>query len=333
MNPNVQWMNERVYATILNSESKYFADTSESLESMKDPVKLQRGIDAFDNLTSLMSGAHIFHVQPEMTDLVMGAATGLDDLTTWHTEFLPTQVGFAYFDSPIRIPDPDQNDIKIHALVWGPMQVDGRTFTVLHALHDIRDPDWGTLRSIEIFGLDKVREEGVLVPSSIESLAQDERLGPAYVLAPASRAVINDDGTGFTPSASEMHQFLNLKRIFVAYVKLLNQTLVRSHRASIDRHAEKRARRRDIEPTVTVVQLRRVKYTGAPPQDDAHPVDWQHSWIVRGHWRWQPCGPNHPLAEPDGHGGYVAHIYVNSHIKGPPDKPLKMSERVYEFSR
>jgi hypothetical protein len=54
---------------------------------------------------------------------------------------------------------------------------------------------------------------------------------------------------------------------------------------------------------------------------------------VRGHWRRQPCGPEHPLAEPDGHGGFVAIIYINPYIKGPEDKPLHLSNKVYDLAR
>jgi hypothetical protein len=71
---------------------------------------------------------------------------------------------------------------------------------------------------------------------------------------------------------------------------------------------------------VTVMRLRRVKAT-EPATERA--VDWTCQWVVRGHWRnqWYPSARQHRQR------------YVPAYVKGPPDKPLRVTERVVEFVR
>lgn len=56
---------------------------------------------------------------------------------------------------------------------------------------------------------------------------------------------------------------------------------------------------------------------------EPHLVDWSCQWIVRGHWRnqWYPSEGRHKQR------------YVPPYVKGPPDKPLRVTERVVEFVR
>lgn len=71
---------------------------------------------------------------------------------------------------------------------------------------------------------------------------------------------------------------------------------------------------------VTVLRLRRHVRVAA---EVAATRDWSCRWIVRGHWRnqWYPSLGEHRQR------------YVAPHIKGPPDKPLQVSDRAVEFVR
>lgn len=71
---------------------------------------------------------------------------------------------------------------------------------------------------------------------------------------------------------------------------------------------------------VTVIRLRRRK---SRPADSAGDVDWSCQWIVRGHWRkqWYPKQREHRQR------------YVAPYIKGPQDKPLRVTDRAVEFIR
>lgn len=62
---------------------------------------------------------------------------------------------------------------------------------------------------------------------------------------------------------------------------------------------------------VRVITLRRVKVSTGDPADGEF-VEWQHRWIVNGHWRmqWYPTLNDHMP------------IWIAPYIKGPEDKPL-----------
>lgn len=81
-------------------------------------------------------------------------------------------------------------------------------------------------------------------------------------------------------------------------------------------------KRKNRESLVTVVNLRRqVRHDMAQVRQAEH-VEWQHSWIVRGHWRKQPYGPQKTLRRM---------VYITPYVKGPVDKPLKHKEKVFKF--
>lgn len=109
--------------------------------------------------------------------------------------------------------------------------------------------------------------------------------------------------------AHPLHEF----RWLYAALHLMAQKL-----ATTVRHETDRATRRNAErtkqvapPFLTVVTLRRLdadRRREAPTEND---VDWQWRWSVVGHWRKQPTNEG------------VRDVYIESYVKGPPDKPMK----------
>ena len=72
----------------------------------------------------------------------------------------------------------------------------------------------------------------------------------------------------------------------------------------------KRAERAHVRPEVRVIRLpRRVRGSAGEPRS----VDWQSRWIVSGHWRQQPWGPERKRIRP---------VWIAPYLKGPEDKPL-----------
>ena len=73
-------------------------------------------------------------------------------------------------------------------------------------------------------------------------------------------------------------------------------------------------RRGERVPYVHVVSLRQVerKSKEADHEHEKRSVEWQHSWIVSGHWRqqWYPSENTHH------------ELYVQEYLKGPSEKPL-----------
>jgi hypothetical protein len=280
------------------------------------------------HIQSLAKGAHTFHVQAEMTDLIDAASLGLSDDTPWRRELLPTEVGFVYFDKPLVAHDTRGRMLKAHALLWGPGSIGDVPCTMLYWFNDVDDPDDLIKFKVEssLAFSDHIRSCGRLQLFHIDVIGDNEDVGPAKV-APNEDYEKRIEEEGDQPLPAD-----NGVRRFVAYLRLLSQTLIKSSPADVDKAAMKRATRRGLPGLVTTVTLRRVRYVGNETHDETE-VEWSHRWLVRGHWRRQPCGPDHPLAEPDGHGGFVAIIYINPYIKGPEDKPLHLSNKVYDLAR
>ena len=87
------------------------------------------------------------------------------------------------------------------------------------------------------------------------------------------------------------------------------------------REAQRLGMPRDASEYVTVMRLRRAK-THAD-HDAGHPVEYSCQWVVRGHWRnqWYPSERRHRQR------------FIPAYVKGPTDKPLRVTDRVVEFVR
>ncbi|GFJ79518.1 hypothetical protein Phou_036980 [Phytohabitans houttuyneae] len=101
---------------------------------------------------------------------------------------------------------------------------------------------------------------------------------------------------------------------------LMSQPVASVQEAEFDRAARRRAERQgQPSPRVRVISLRRPASTASGHSDR----EYNHQWIVRGHWRqqWYPARQVHrPL-------------WIAPHVKGPEDKPLLGGERVYHLAR
>lgn len=74
---------------------------------------------------------------------------------------------------------------------------------------------------------------------------------------------------------------------------------------------------------VTVIDLHTPKHLATGDADESGRV-YTHRWMVRGHWRNQPHGPNRSKRSVR---------WIPSYIKGPAGKPLKETERVWAWRR
>ncbi len=91
-----------------------------------------------------------------------------------------------------------------------------------------------------------------------------------------------------------------------------------------DRAAIRRARRAGEEPSaVRLIHLRRATREQGAPADEGDARDYACRWMVRGHWR-QQWYPSRGVHRP---------IWINPHLKGPDDKPLRTGEAVQIWDR
>lgn len=91
-------------------------------------------------------------------------------------------------------------------------------------------------------------------------------------------------------------------------------------RPPVERHARKRAVRAQLEPSVSVITLRHQSVKTVGP---ARKVDWQARWLVRGFWRqqWYPSIKEHRA------------VWIDAYVKGPEDRPLRITPKVYAWRR
>jgi hypothetical protein len=109
---------------------------------------------------------------------------------------------------------------------------------------------------------------------------------------------------------------------FASAILLMKQTLSDSTEIHPTRASIRRLNKAGFPvPTVRIINLRSIRgNTGTPEQQR----EWAHQWVVRGHWRMQPCGRNREERRP---------TWIAPHIKGPEGAPILGGDKVYNFSR
>jgi hypothetical protein len=113
----------------------------------------------------------------------------------------------------------------------------------------------------------------------------------------------------------------NPLRDIYATLALMGQTVTTVSDGDITPPVARRMGKKKIPARVVVIRLRRSAGSRQPGETM---VEWAHRWVVRGHWRKQPCGPNY---------SEIKVIYIAPFIKGPEDRPLIISEKVYDLRR
>lgn len=115
---------------------------------------------------------------------------------------------------------------------------------------------------------------------------------------------------GAIPADAESLQYA---RFALAAASFIEQRVVVESKGHIERHARKRAERMGIASTVKTIQLRAADRRDLGSVDGDGHRDYSCRWMVRGHWRKQ----YYPKA------GTHAPVWIDTHIKGPEDKPLR----------
>lgn len=300
--------------------------------------------------------AYTYQVTPDMMQLVEFAAAQLDITDQFDKSLAPTGSGLVRFETPIKVHDVRGKIMLVSWMVWGPIGTQLGPATAFTWLNDsYTDPDEFalTLRNDE----DRERAERVSRVSgrwgySCADLAfQDQRMGPAlFSLTPGSESEAKYLAEGLEPQPST-----NLTRYVHALWMLLGQTVTTIKEEEPDRAGRRRMARMKLPPRVSVITLRRSENHSERAEGESL-IEWQHRWVVRGHWRWQPYGSRakkhegeHVLASgSDRHTGSLhsvrfctydkcdyreERVWINPYVKGPEDKPFSQSEKLYRLSQ
>lgn len=314
-----------------------------SRDPLYDERTTQRAIDAqapaIEMLKGTLKTAYAYRVTPDMCQMVEYAAAQLDGTDQFDPSLAPTGCGIVRFESGLRVTDIRGKTMLIHWLIWGPGQfrVGSRVDqgTCLWQFNDTEEPDEVQEHLISQIAADRGETEeqawtwyrramGHWATVGIEVVVPGQRMGPA-LWDPSEEQTAAVRAEGFEPVPGT-----NSLRLVHALWLLMNQTVARVEPEEMNRPLRRRMAKAQIPGRVSVIKLRREE--GPPREPGESGVEWSHRWPVRGHWAWRTCSEHHPQAQPY-KGGWGVRVWINPYLKGPADKPLVLTEKVYSLER
>jgi hypothetical protein len=251
------------------------------------------------NPAGSISNSELFYVTEAMCDLSFQAAETLEEFPL-HTHHFESKHGLIWFAQPLYY----MGDIPVHFIAWG------------------AGPDGVFLSSImHTADIDRWIQSGVVH----YDLFPPPNWGRSYSLASTTSfcAVVGCEVLWGDPLPRDKGWMeIGFWTRFASAILLMKQTLsdstdVHPTRASIRRLNKVGA----PVSAVRVINLRSIRDGSGTPEQQR---EWAHQWVVRGHWRMQPCGHNREERRP---------TWIAPHIKGPEGAPILGGDKVYNFTR
>ena len=278
---------------------------------------------AVDRLATWAQVAMAIEVTEHMTDLITWVAAEMRDVDQIVVDSQPAPYGFVHFEKPLRVKDVRGEILLLTWMLWGPVPlrmdgIDHAKAVGVMGFSDTRHPDTqmtSYLREMAEMKNGWLEAMGQWVYTSFTALPDGMRVGPTYNEP-------HPDWPNQDPEwQGDLSGSTNVNRIMQALWTVMNEPIADVREERPERATKRRMERMKIPPQVTVITLRR---PASHPHEGESGVEWQHHWIVRGHPRWQPYGPGRSERRL---------IWVNSHVKGNLDAPLKQSTKVYVVKR
>jgi hypothetical protein len=261
----------------------------------------QAGLDAE---ASRLNNAELYWVAPDMAALAVSAGQQLA-AARWTVADLPSLSGLIVFDGGIGAVDAHGTQIPVEALSWG--TDDGHLGIGLYLSRERLAGEISAAYTSTAYILD-AGQVPPLIPISSHHLP--------ITAEPVSFADL--DATIPTTIVSTLA---------AAWLLMQQPTLVDRTQAPQDKAtARAYGRRQQAVPGVTIVNLRRAYVPGQQDDSGTDPAGrrYHHRWVVQGHWRDQPHGPDRALRRKQ---------WIPAHIKGPDGAPLLATERVNVWRR
>lgn len=313
---------ERYLNTVYSMDETGHITTDDDLEVRRRAREANKSVAG--TLQRHIKASYAYRVTADMCALIQHGAALLDEADLLDTTLAPTQAGFVGFDKPLPVRDVRGQIMLIHWMSWGPaVTSEGGSGMVVWMFNDIyREPDEVTL-SLEADDPDSAAAmrtvSGRWAPVATTPIINARSVGPPEVAADPEKY------PDLIPSS-------NPARYVHALWLLLNQSVTLTHEEDIERSSRRRAERRQLHPGVTVIALRR-EYSPNAGTDTTQHVERDFKWLVRGHWRWQACGQGYPGAVQRNDGGWRSRIWINGYVKGDPEAPLRVTDKVYDLRR
>lgn len=273
-----------------------------------------------DSEIRVLEIAYAFHVDAEMTPLIRHAGAGMDEDFTWQKEVFPTDRGFLMFDDPLTLRELRQRTMRTAAVTWhwgaGPNGQAGVWLAMYSKWDDLKDEVAVELR--EKMGDAKMRALGPLHINHVAFVPWGHTVGvttaPIGAREAAHYAVAGDPIESGTTSDNPL-------RDLYTTLLLMGQTITVVDDEQVTPALKRHLGKKHIPARVVIIRLRRTEGSRQPGETM---VDWAYRWVVRAYWRKQRYGPG--LSQ-------VKVILIAPFVKGPADKPLHISDKVYDLSR
>jgi len=287
---------------------------------LSERVSIETANRLVDALPVITAEIPIYFVKNEMTDLIQHASNQLTNEDLIDVSVAPTRRGFVYFDQPIEGVDVRGTSIKLNACVWF---FDNKDNLMLYMFNDMyRTPDQVSQGLLDDKVMSKRRDKLQLGRWSFIGMMMENAgkpIGSPLVEPNEETKTFYEETEGFTPEPST--NFINVMH---AYWLMMGQTLVDVREERGDKRVARSQAQMGLPNLVTVIQYRRKENLNEYVGESS--VEWSHRWIVRGHWRWQP------FKDENGKDA-VKRIWIAPFMKGPDDKPLVITDKVYALTR
>jgi hypothetical protein len=272
-----------------------------------------------------------YWVAPEISEVIEHTGPDYPDMGRIYREMFPTPQGFLMYDKPLKLPPRMsksggggwiEEEVPAIGFMWDTGVVVGRgdgkeeTHIALTLLADWRTENMRAWK--EGYRVPQTKDVP-FSPLGMVTFLSGDPVGrlldmPAVAARDASDLKRYDD-----PAKSEgglhpqNHYRFELQILYAATaITFMSQKIAAPTARSVDRPTRRRLLKEGWHNphTVNVVELRRL--IRSPSSEEHDPIDWDHRWWVRSHWRSQfyPSLNQHRM------------IIVPAHTKGPEDKPL-----------
>ena len=237
------------------------------------------------------------YVAPEMQDLLDVAVQGFEPEALLPSDLL-TNHGFVVFPKAFYVTDVNNLQIAWRAMAW-----------------DTYDFVWG----------DEGNSRPGIFITMYSHMDDPDDVGYhplVHTYARTKWSLVHCAPWSFGMEIPEDAKAKMSLRQIQCFFRLTMQHITTHQQYRATRGTRRRAQRYKMpEKNVTVIRLRRPK---AHREGEPTPANYSHRFLVRGHWRnqWFPSLDTH------------RQIYIHDFIKGPEDKPLRISNiRAFELTR
>ncbi|MGW6912613.1 hypothetical protein ACWGB8_02125 [Kitasatospora sp. NPDC054939] len=276
---------------------RHLADPAMPIRAATSPG-VQPDLDAE---LSRLQAAELYWVSADMAALAMSAGSQLA-AARWATADRPAPCGLMVFDGGIGTYSDGPVEIPVEAISWGPSS-GGLSIGL-----------WLSRSLLE----QRVRENGRFLGIENDQV-------PPLVPTAGRHLPVGAEPVPFAEIGPDSVQPI-VQALAAAWLLVQQPTLVDRRQERADKPtARAYGRLGKPSPQVNLVDLRRAYAPDQRVETGQHGGHhYRHRWVVQGHWRDQPFGPERAQRRKQ---------WIPAHIKGPDGAPLLATERVNVWRR